>query len=182
VTIFSTDQLKFQSKYFSVTPRHVLLPAHCIQSKREEQAHNATDAEFYFTNNFIDNNGSRANVSELIVHPDWNPKDSHHGADIAIAVLEKPIELTDEVRHVCLNTPSNPIQSFAGKNGQVYGWGLTEEPALGIGSKLHHISIPLVDQALCNPSHANFLKIMSDTSFCAGAGDGKSGPSRGKNV
>jgi hypothetical protein len=158
------------------------LSAHCIQGKREEQAHNATDAEFYFTNNFIDNNGSRANVSELIVHPDWNPKDSHHGADIAIAVLEKPIELTDEVRHVCLNTPSNPIQSFAGKNGQVYGWRWTEESALLMGSELHHVDEPLVDQAKCNSSHANLSKIMSDTSFCAGTGGEKSGPSRGKNV
>jgi hypothetical protein len=165
-----------------VTSRHVLLPAHCIQGKREEQAHNATDAEFYFTNNFIDNNGSRANVSKLIVHPDWNPKDSHHGADIAIAVLEKPVELTDEVRHVCLNTPSKPIQSFAGKNGRAYGWRWMEDSALLMGSELHHVDEPLVDQALCNSSHPYFPKIMSDTSFCAGTGVEKSGPSRGKNV
>jgi secreted trypsin-like serine protease len=163
-----------------VTPRHVLLPAHCIQNKREEQAHNATDAEFYFTNNFIDDRGLKANVSELIVHPDWDLRDSHHGADIAIAVLEKPIKLSNEVRHVCLNTPSNPIQSFARKNGQVYGWELTEE--LKLVSELHHVEVPLVNQAKCNSSHADRPKIMSDTSFCAGTGVGKSGPSHGKNV
>ncbi len=117
-----------------------------------------------------------ADVSEFIIHPDWDPLDSHYTADIAIAVLKEPIELSDEIHHVCLNTPSDPIQSFAGRNASVYGWGLTEE--LKLVTELRHVEVPMVDQAMCNSSRA-LRRIMSDTSFCAGARDGKSGACNG---
>jgi hypothetical protein len=76
-----------------------------------------------------------------------------------------------------LNTPSDPIQSFAGRNASVYGWGLTED--FELVTKLRHVEVPLVDQALCNSSSQGLRRIMSDTSFCAGARDGKSGPCNG---
>jgi hypothetical protein len=88
------------------------------------------------------------------------------------------MKLSKTIRHVCLNTPSNPIQSFAGRNGKVYGWGLTEE--LELASELHHVEVPLVNQALCNSSGPTLRKIMSDTSFCAGARDGQTGACNGK--
>jgi hypothetical protein len=100
--------------------------------------------------------------------------DSYYGADVAIAVLKEPIKLSNQIRHVCLNTPSNPIQSFAGKNGKVYGWILTEN----LVSDLQHLDVTLVDQMLCNSSKLH--DIMSDTSFCAGARDGRTGPCNGK--
>jgi hypothetical protein len=88
------------------------------------------------------------------------------------------VELSNEVRHVCLNTPANPIQSFAERNATVYGWGLTEE--LKLVTQLRDVEVPLVDQALCNSSNPTLHKIMSDTSFCAGAKDGKTGACNGK--
>jgi hypothetical protein len=97
---------------------------------------------------------------------------------LAIAVLKDPVEFSNKIRHVCLNTPSNPIQSFAGKKAKVYGWEFTEE--LKTVSELRHVEVPLVDQALCNSSSSTLYKIMSDTSFCAGARDGKSGACNGK--
>ncbi len=126
-----------------------------------------------------DDDPARGDVSEFIVHPDWYSKDKNFAADIAIAVLKKPIEVSNVIRHVCLNTPSNPIQSFAGRSGTVYGWGWTEE--LETVTKLRHVTVPLVDQALCNSSNPTLHRIMSDTSFCAGARDGKTGPCRGKD-
>jgi hypothetical protein len=163
-----------------VTPRHALLPAHCIQNKREKQADSATDADILFKNDYYDKMGL---ISKFIVHPDWDPKDSHYEADIAVAVLTERRNLTDVIRHVCLNTPSNPIQSFAGKIAEVYGWGLTKELASGLGSELRHVKVPLVDQAQCyKNSNPDLPKIISDTSFCAGAGDGKSGPSNGETI
>jgi hypothetical protein len=116
----------------------------------------------FFDNDYDEDDVSAgADVSEFIIHPDWDPEDSHYTADIAIAVLKEPVELSNKIRHVCLNTPADPIQSFAGRNGSVYGWGLTEE--LETVSKLRHVEVPLVDQALCNSSHPNLPKVMSDT-------------------
>ncbi len=164
---------------FSVTPRHVVFAAHCLQDKRQTWIRNALDSYFFFKNDHnLDDDSAKADVSEFIIHPDWDPEDSHYTADIAIAVLKEPLKITDEVRHVCLNTPSEPIQSFVGRSGKVYGWGLTEE--LQFDSKLRHVDVPFVDQALCNSSNLELPKIMSGTSFCAGAKDGKTGACNGK--
>ncbi len=159
-----------------------MFAAHCLQDKYSgsEKAKEASLSYFYFKNNYDTDDGSaNAYVSEFIVHPDWDPEDSHYTADIAIAVLKEPLHLTDEVRHVCLNNPSNPIQSLAVRNGSVYGWGLTED--LETSTELLHVEVPLVDQASCNNKSNPILnRIISDTSFCAGAKDGKTGPCIGK--
>jgi hypothetical protein len=169
---------------FAVSPRHVLFAAHCLQDKNKKWTRHAENSYFYFENDYNhydsdDDDPARAEVSEFIVHPDWDPEDTHYTADIAIAVLKEPVKLSNEIRHVCLNTPSDPIQNFAGRNGLVYGWGLTE--ALKTVSELRNVNVPLVDQALCNSSHEEFPKIMSDTSFCAGARDNKTGPCNGND-
>ncbi len=155
-----------------------MFAAHCIQNKNEKAAKEASESYFFFKNDYdVEDDSANAYVAEFIVHPDWDPKESHYTADIAIAVLKTPLSLTDEVCHVCLNTPSDPIQSFAGRESKVYGWGLTEE--LETVNQLRHVDVPLVDQALCNSSSPTLRKIMSDTSFCAGARDGQSGPCNG---
>jgi hypothetical protein len=169
---------------FSVSPRHVLFAAHCLQDKEQTEARLAMESFFYFGNNHdkikeVKNYPARADVSEFIVHPDWDPKDSHYVADIAIAVLKEPLNLTDEIRHVCLNTPSDPIQNFTGRESKVYGWGFTEEKFESV-TEIRHVNIQLVDQALCNSSHPELSKIMSETSFCAGGKDGRTGACNGK--
>jgi hypothetical protein len=75
-----------------------------------------------------------------------------------------------------LNTPSNPIQSLAREKATVYGWGLTED--LKLVTQLRHVDVPLVDQAECNSS-VPIQRLMSDTSFCAGAKDGRTGACTG---
>jgi hypothetical protein len=162
-----------------------LLPAHCIQNKGEKQAKSSSDAEFTFVSAYENvDRDLRVKVSEFIVHPDWDPEDSHYGADIAIAVLKEPVKLAKTIGHVCLNTPSNPIQSFAMQRdvteyGTVYGWDLTFAIWGLDGFGLEEVKVPLVRQAKCNSYDLQHL--MSDTSFCAGAKDGKSGPIFGKN-
>ncbi len=159
-----------------------------MQDKKEDwwRIKEASESYFYFKNDYyeedyddseeVEDDPAKAEVSEFIIHPYWDPADSHY-TDIAIAVLKEPVKLTNKIRHVCLNTPSDPIQSLAGKNASVYGWGLTEN--LKLFTELQEVKVPLVDQALCNSSHPELSKIMSDTSFCAGARDGKTGPCNG---
>jgi hypothetical protein len=156
-----------------------LFAAHCLQDKQKEEAKEASRSYFYFKDNHNNtaDESAKAEVSEFIVHPDWDPKEAHYTADIAIAVLKEPVKITNKIRYVCLNTPSDPIQNFAGKNASVYGWGLTED--LELVTELRHVYVPLVDQALCNSSRS-LSRLMSDTSFCAGARDGKTGACNGK--
>ncbi len=94
-------------------------------------------------------------VFKFFIHPDWDPEVDRIIDDISIAVVDEHFELPDEFRHVCLNTPSNPIQSFVGQNATVYGWGLRFSP------RLRGVEVTLVEQALCNSSSP-----ITDTSFC----------------
>jgi hypothetical protein len=156
-----------------------MLAAHCLQNKKEPKTKEAFESYFLFKNDYdesgeVDDGPAKADIFEFIVHPDWDPKDPHSIANIAIAVLEKPMKLSNGIRHICLNTPSNPIQSFDGKIGKVYGWGLMEDHSLV--SELGDVEVPLVDQALCNNSSS---RTMSGTSFCAGVGDRKTGACNG---
>jgi hypothetical protein len=155
------------------------MAAQCVQNKGQENARAVSGSYFYFKDNYDDDDETaKSDVSEFIIHPDWDPKDSHYRADIAIAVLKEPITLSNEIQPVPLNNPSNPIQSLVGRNGIICGWGLTED--LELYSELREVSVPLVDQALCNSSGQAFRSIMSETTFCAGARDGKTGPCIGK--
>jgi hypothetical protein len=152
-----------------------------LKDKGQKEARKVSGSYFFFKNDYDQvDYSAQADISEFIVHPDWDPEDTRYTADIAIAVLKEPLKLSNEIRHVCLNTPSDPIQSFAGENGTVYGWGFTEK--LKLVTKLRHVEVPLVDQALCNSSHPRVQEVMSDTSFCAGARDGKSGPCNGNEL
>jgi hypothetical protein len=161
-----------------------------LQDKNKDAAKNASGSYFYFKNDYdTDDESANAYVSEFIVHPDWDPKETRYTADIAIAILKEPVNLTNKVRHVCLNTPSKPIQSFAGRNAKVYGWGLTE--GLEYYTELRDVEVPLVDQKWCSKTEyttwifftkeepTKIANIMSETSFCAGAKDGKTGPCNG---
>jgi hypothetical protein len=152
-----------------------------VQDKKQTWTRHAVESYFYFKNDYddSDDDSAQAYVSEFIVHPDWNTEEIPYRADIAIAVLKESLEFSIEIGYVCLNTPSDPIQNLAGRNGKVYGWGLTED--LKFVSQLRHADVPLVDQALCyDSSNPKLAKIMSDTSFCAGARDGKTGACNGK--
>jgi secreted trypsin-like serine protease len=149
-----------------------------LQDKGEKVVKKALESHIIFQNDHsAANDSAKGEVSEFIIHPDWDPKEKHYTADIAIAVLKKPMKLSKEIHHVCWNTPSHPIQGFAGKKGLVYGWGLTEE--FKTVSELRQVRIPLVDQSECKEANRAFRGIMSSTSFCAGARDGKSGACNG---
>jgi hypothetical protein len=109
-----------------------------LQNKDEKEIKEASESYFYFKNNYkVDDDSAQAEVSKFIIHPDWDPNEKPYTADIAIAVLKEPIELSNEIRHVCLSTSSDLIQKFSRKNASVYGWGLTEE--LRAVTELRHV-------------------------------------------
>jgi hypothetical protein len=147
-----------------------LLPARCVRWNTENAVF-----RFYFNNGKV-RGDKTIYVSAFIVHPDWDRDHDQHTADIAIAELKANVE----VQHVCLNTPSDPIQSFAGRNAKVYSWKYTEGDS-GFVSELRDVEVPLVEQRLCNTSSPT-LNGTKDTLFCAGARDAETVPCKGNIV
>ncbi len=132
---------------------------------------------FYFQND-LSKLSSDTRISEYLLHPDWNKLNIAFKADIAIAVLTKPLKLTNQIRHICLNAQPNSVRTFIGQNATVAGWGHTESSDKETIKLLKSISIPIVDHRLCNTSQA-LKNIYADTLFCAGNKNVSVGPCKG---
>jgi hypothetical protein len=132
---------------------------------------------FYFQND-LSKLSTETRISEIILHPDWNKLNRAFGADIAIAVLTKPLKLTNKIHHICLNAQPNSVRTLIGQNATVAGWGHTELSDKETIKLLKSISIPIVDQRLCNTSQA-LKNIYADTLFCAGKNKSAVGPCKG---
>jgi hypothetical protein len=117
-------------------------------------------------------------ISELILHPDWDHKSKHFKADIAIAVLKEPVIFTSDIRKICLTTPSQPIKNFANQIATVAGWGYTETSNKTSVSDLREVKVPIAEQSLCDASK-RLQRYNADTLFCAGSRDNLTGPCRG---
>jgi hypothetical protein len=118
-------------------------------------------------------------IDKLILHPEWDPQISNYKDDIAIAILKEFVEFGSGIDKICVNTPLHPIGSFINHNATVAGWGLAEFSKRKTVLELREVTVPIVDQKLCNVSR-NLQNLNSETSFCAGTKDGITGPCRGK--
>ncbi len=111
-------------------------------------------------------------VSKFILHNDWNPFRKVYDADIALAVLAFPLELTRYIHPICLPSPKENSIDLVSKIGTVAGWGLTK-----LNDKLELslndpkiVEIPVISVGECLKSHENYEDIMSNRGFCT-AGD-----------
>ncbi len=161
----------------SVSDRHIIFAAHCIENKKAAKQALPESFKFYFQND-LSKLSSEARISEIILHPDWNKLNRAFRADIAIAVLTKSPKLTNKIHHICLNAQPNSIKTLIGQNATVAGWGHTESSDKDYIKQLKSISIPIVDHRLCNTSLA-LKNIYADTLFCAGREDVAVGPCKG---
>jgi hypothetical protein len=156
----------------------VLFAAHCVEYKKSIITIDHEHSYFLFQDNWDDENGTEFSISEIIVHPDWDTLTKPYEADIAIAILKEPVELSSNLTNICLNSPSKSVDdNFIGQRGIVAGWGHTEfrfEPV----EELRAVHVPIVEREKCTESTV-LRSIYSDTLFCAGNVDVSAGPCRG---
>jgi hypothetical protein len=160
-----------------VSDRHILFAAHYIEGKKAAKQAPPESFKFYFQND-LSTLSFETRIFEIILHPDWNTQNRAFKADIAIAVLTEPLELTNEINHICLNAQPNSVRTLIGQNATIAGWGHTEASKGKTVKLLKSISIPIVDHRLCNTSQA-LKNIYADTLFCAGKNDVAVGPCKG---
>uniref|UniRef100_A0A4W3K4L2 Chymotrypsinogen B-like n=1 Tax=Callorhinchus milii TaxID=7868 RepID=A0A4W3K4L2_CALMI len=102
---------------------------------------------------------------QVIVHPQYNPKTMSY--DMALLKLEMPVTVNDHVSTVCLPTATDLFPS--GMFCTTTGWGLTNPNGMDIGlpTKLHQASLPLVSKSECEKKWGS-SSIISDDMLCAG--------------
>ena len=110
---------------------------------------------------------------KIFIHPEWNPFNQRHDADIAALTTEDEIPYTKYIRPICLaQTELMAIE------GYVAGWGESEDR-----SKVHEnlpkqIKIPIHANEFCFLESVEFTKISSLRTFCGGARN-MTGPCKG---
>jgi hypothetical protein len=161
----------------SVSRKHALLAAHCIKGKKDHLPLGAEYYEIIFSND-ADSDFS-TDVSEMILHPQWDSKSAQYKADIAIAVLKETISFTPDVHKICFNTPNQPVENFVDQNATVTGWGYPDQNTTQAVLDLREVIVPIANQTACAASD-RLKTYNADTLFCAGWKDGMTGPCRGE--
>ena len=119
----------------------------------------------------------RRDIHRFIVHKDWQPFGKTYDADIAIIVLDSPVEYTQYVRPLCIWEFSNDLNEVVGQSGALAGWGLNENNQLN-SEFPKMIEVPIVNDGTCLRSHPAIAAVSSERTFCAGGKNGE-GPCKG---
>lgn len=121
-----------------VSDRIIVTAAHCTEGKAESDITiraGVTD--------LTSNDGHLRNVTRIIEHPKY----IQGVGDIAMLVLDKPLELGGDVQAITLAT-TRDVNAASG--ARVTGWGVQSENAEGAPSVLQSADVPLVNDADCS--------------------------------
>lgn len=160
----------------SVTKKHVLTAAHCIQDNGEGTPIDPKDCYFSLgkVNLEIEELGSlKVSISKLISHSVWNSSAVRGEADIGIAVLRTQIEYSQYINPICLfNENSN---SLYGKFGSISGWGATEKNPTGVNDVALETDVKISGVFKCLLKHFELWSIATETGLCGINGDESGG-------
>lgn len=105
-------------------------------------------------------------LREIILHPGWNVKESKYDNDIAIALLNNPVNFDQFVQAVCL--PQSDFHEAFG-NGTIVGWGRTDNWSPNdVESTPSKLSMPIVNSSYCYTEFPEIAKFASVRTFCGG--------------
>ncbi|KAM8954058.1 coagulation factor IX [Pelodytes ibericus] len=107
-------------------------------------------------------------VARIIRHPTYNATKNKYNNDIALLELEKPLELNDYVRPICIGNFDFTDNLLKSQHFSIVtGWGdvrFQGRPAL----ILQKLAVPYINRAICKRSSRYFVHV---NMFCAGYTD-----------
>lgn len=143
--------------------------AHCIQEKQATEPRSKDDmyaylGRFDLTESVVEPHSKKENIKQILVHPEWNPKDVRYDADIALLQLQNFVTFSDVIQPVCIAPPDLDAFHLLGK---VAGWGKSENPSIH-EVKPKQVDIPSHGNDNCFLTDYRFAKFASPRTFCAG--------------
>jgi len=107
----------------------------------------------------------RVTARKTAFHPAYNSQTTEN--DIAVVVLDTPINFTSTVQPVCL--PATGEQVPDGTEATVAGWGLTREGGYDTSSILLQVGVPTISSKQCSDSYRKAgIRIDPYVMICAG--------------
>ncbi|KAK4878781.1 hypothetical protein RN001_011287 [Aquatica leii] len=157
-----------------VTRNHVITAAHCVTKSKTNLTVNQELLLIYLGKHNLykqDTSVQNMGVNKIVPHPEYNASYLHN--DIAILELERPAEITNFVRYVCLWEEDTNLNTILDRLGTVVGWGFDESG--DVTESLMQAKMPVVSTETCIFSNRDFFsRFTSDKTFCAGFRNGTS--------
>ncbi|CAG5136797.1 unnamed protein product, partial [Candidula unifasciata] len=171
-----------------ISPDTVLTAAHCIgqfEITFGYPFHPRHIQIFLGTRHCAGNNGIFRQIKSYTLHEQFN--DTLYNNDIAVIKLDSPVDYSEEVLPICLETPDFLEELLKpGHLGLITGCGGKHDNGHG-PTYLHEVQIPYVSKEICRGRAAVVRTNFTDGMFCAGyaksmRGDACSGDSGGPYV
>ncbi|EEC00137.1 proclotting enzyme precursor, putative [Ixodes scapularis] len=155
----------------------VVTAAHCVARDRKGNLLNTRSLRIDLGKYYRDDSRDDAMVQtrsaqEIHVHEDFDPV--RFDSDIALVLLDRPVELTSRVQPVCLPTErSTQTNIVDGHLGIVTGWGQTENRSYA--DALREAVVPVVSAKECERAYkeGRFPLTVTSNMLCAGYERGK---------
>ncbi|XP_049271216.1 clotting factor C-like [Rhipicephalus sanguineus] len=150
----------------------VVTAAHCVARDRRGNLHAPKDMRIYMGKYHRDDALDDAFVQvrtpqEIHVHDDYDPV--KYDADIAMVLLDRPVELSSRVQPICLSSERTSQTNIVdGHLGVATGWGQTENRSYA--DVLRQAVIPVVSAQECERAYreGRFPLTVTSNMFCGG--------------
>nr|XP_032521671.1 melanization protease 1-like [Danaus plexippus plexippus] len=159
-----------------LSDRHVITAAHCVVSSIEAKLVKIRMGEYDIrTNPDCQFNKCAPPVQDrgiktIISHPNFNKPAFHN--DIAIIVLDEPVEMNDYVIPICLPREEQLRQYLElGEKLIVAGWGKMNMTTDERAKILQYVTVPVLKLEMCNTFGKRFT--LAESEICAGAQEHK---------
>ncbi|XP_047483691.1 prostasin-like [Penaeus chinensis] len=150
-----------------INDRFVITAAHCLFDGYTGQKLRPEDVKIGLSDHDqLSDDGLQVPVSELIVHELY--KDSDISFDVALIRLQEPLVFHHFLRPACL--PTDATESYEGRWGFVYGWGVTNISDYILSSRLQETQLLILGPDCDNKTIGNVRP--TPDMLCAGTEEG----------
>lgn len=145
----------------------VVTAAHCVYDGTSSLT--ASAGSHKLSKYFAAEGEQKVTAGTTKYHTLYNPETTEN--DIAIVVLDKPINFTNTIQPICLPPKNSDVAEKT--EATVAGWGLTREGGYSTSDILMQVGVPIISARDCASQYSRQgIKIDGTTMICAGYSTG----------
>lgn len=151
----------------------VITAAHCVWNLQAHQLIIGLGNTRVHYNHSDDRFIEYYKARNIIKHPLYLDKFGNYGSDIALIEIADTVELTENIRPICIDWNLDDITSHLSHQSLGVGIGLGLTETMHYSDKLRALTMPVISNEKCTQKQKpDFRKYVTFTTFCAGWANG----------